>query len=48
MKTDVIENGYVKLTPSEGKTIECLINGRHHPEVVCPENQTKYYTEVSK
>lgn len=45
MKIENLENGYVKLTPNAGKVIECLIDERHYAEVVCHENQIKYYVE---
>ena len=47
MKTETLDE-CVKLIPDEGKVIECMIDGRHYSEVVCPENQIKYYTEVEK
>lgn len=48
MKTIVLENGYVKLIPDEGKVMEYVADGRPYSEVVCKETAVKDYREVTK
>lgn len=48
MKTTILENGYVRLVPDEGKVMEYAADGRQYSEVVCKEREIKDYREVTK
>lgn len=41
-----LTNGSLKLTPSQGKTLVCLTDGRAYSEVVCSAAKRKNYAEV--
>ena len=43
-----MENGFITITPKNGGVILCTIDGSMYSEVVCRENEAKYYIEVTQ
>lgn len=47
MKIETLPDGYVKLTPDEGKTLLCKLTNEPHSEAIVKENDIKNFSEIS-
>lgn len=47
MKIDTLPDGYVKLTPDNGKTLLCKLTNSPHSEAIVNENEVKRFREIS-
>lgn len=45
MTIQKLENGKVRLTPDDGKTLFCTLDKQPHSEAVVREENTKYFEE---
>ena len=47
MKIDTLPDGYVKITPDEGKTLLCKLTNETHSEAIVEKNEVKRFREIS-